>query len=221
LVYAQTIKKILQSVSMNMNAKNLKSSGNTTWLQKISAAIWGHCNKLTEYIFHWKFSPWGCDAMSWESGFWNAKSATFFQKPSTTQPMTQCQIPDTLNPQQYCYEMLNFHIHLPLPLSSAPIINYLQPCMVTINTDEPRVIMQILARSWHYTTYKTLNKTHHICANTAWGTPDLRKTSLISRPDTKPSLSTSVWWNRISYLVLSSAVTIHGATGREGIAGCK
>jgi len=34
LVYAQTMRKILQSFSMNMNAMNLKSSGNTTRLQK-------------------------------------------------------------------------------------------------------------------------------------------------------------------------------------------
>jgi len=36
-------------------------------------------NKLTECIFHWEFSRWGCDAMPWASDFWNAKRATFLQ----------------------------------------------------------------------------------------------------------------------------------------------
>jgi len=45
--------------------------------------MWGHCNKLTEYIIHWEFSHWGCNAMPWPSGFWNAKSATFLQNTAT------------------------------------------------------------------------------------------------------------------------------------------
>lgn len=62
---------------------------------------------------------------------------------------------------------------------------------------------------------------YHIWARTCWGTPDWRKTSLISGPDTNPSLSMSVCRNSVSYLARSSAVTTQGVWGTGGTTGCK
>ena len=47
-------------------------------------------------------------------------------------------------------------------------------------------------------------------ANIVWGTPDCKKTSLISGPETYPSLSISVSWNKLSNCAFSSGVTTHG-----------
>lgn len=48
---------------------------------------------------------------------------------------------------------------------------------------------------------------YHICANIDWWIPVLRNLSLISGPDTKPSISTSDSKNIQSYLAFSSVVT--------------
>lgn len=50
---------------------------------------------------------------------------------------------------------------------------------------------------------------HHICANTVCGSPLCRKTSLISKPETNPSLSMSACKNSFSAIIWSSIETTH------------
>lgn len=56
-------------------------------------------------------------------------------------------------------------------------------------------------------------RTYQMWASMGWATPLRKNTSLISAPDTNPSLSTSLLMNSSSDFAFSSAVTIQGAGG--------
>lgn len=55
-----------------------------------------------------------------------------------------------------------------------------------------------------------LRISYHIWAKRGWGNPDCKNVSLISIPDTNPSMSTSALMNKVSYCCFSAADTTHG-----------